>query len=214
MKQYINKTYINNKGTSPLAIIGSIIAACFLIVLIVIAFVAGYYNTFVNVDQSVEKSWGNVETAYQKRFNLWPALIETVKGSASFESQTYVAVAEARSSFNGASTVADKQKYASEFDSAISRLLLTYEAYPDLKSNQNFLGLMDEFSSTENSIKWEVDQYNGKVQEYKVTVKSFPGNVFAGMFGFSPTKWNTFESVNGANVAPVVQFSGWSPLSN
>ena len=139
--------------------------------------------------------------------DLIPNLVEVVKGAANFEKSTYVAVTEARTKWINAKTPSDQLAATNEFDSALSRLLVTVEAYPELKASANYLALQDELSGTENRIKFERDNYNTAVQDYTQAVRMFPGNIFAGMFGFSADKWKMFESTAGAETAPQVNMS-------
>lgn len=201
---------VPNKKGNALLIVGVVLAAIIVLVLIFFLWVMGAYNSLVSQDTKTQQLWGNVETAYQRRFDLIPNLVSTVQGSANFEQGTLVAVTEARTKYLGASTVADKQTYANQFDSALSRLLVTVEAYPDIKSTEAFLSLQDELAGTENRIKWERDQYNNGVRNYQLTVRKFPTNIIAGMFGFQVDKWPTFKASDEAANAPVVQFGNFT----
>lgn len=194
---------MNNKGQ------GAIIALVVILVLIVgvILFAVSAYNNLVNLDVSTSKAWGNVETAYQRRADLIPNLVATVQGAANFEKSTYIGVAEARTQWLGAQTVNDKMVAGQNMESALARLLVTVESYPQLKANQNFLGLQDELAGTANRLKFEQDNYNGAVQNYQYGVRKFPSNLFAGMFGFSADKWQMFKANEGAKVNPVVNFT-------
>lgn len=195
---------MNNKGIGGALIVLIIIAA---VVVIGIFWVMGSYNSLVQKDLAVENSWSKVETAYQRRFDLIPNLVETVKGVANFEKSTYLGVAEARTQWTNAKTVNDKVVAGQQFESALARLMVAVEAYPELKANQNFIALQDELAGTENRIKFERDNYNDAVMQYKSAVRSFPTNFIAGMFGFGLDKWKMFESQDGAANAPKVNFS-------
>jgi LemA protein len=190
---------MNHKG--QLGIVLLVILAVFVAGILI---VAGMYNSLVQNDVAAGKAWGNVQTAYQRRADLIPNLVATVQGVANFEKSTYTAVTEARSGWTNAKTSEEKVAAAQSMDSALSRLLVVMENYPDLKANQNFLALQDELSGTENRVKFERDNYNKAVQAYQLSVRSFPTNIMAGMFGFSADKWKMFEADQGAQNAPKV----------
>lgn len=184
------------------------------IVLIVIGVIAllgiltmvALYNGIITRDADAEKAWGNVETAYQRRADLIPNLVNTVKGIADFEKSTYLAVTEARTKWLSAGTPNEKIAAGQQLDSALSRLLVTVENYPDLKANQNFLALQDELAGTENRIKFERDNYNNAVKNYKLTTRRFPSSMVAGMFGFDKDKWSMFAAKEGAEDPVDVEF--------
>jgi len=168
------------------------------------SFFAGNYNKFVRLDQAVKSSWAQVENQLQRRFDLIPNLVETVKGYASHEKEVLTEVTNARSKVGGAGTVPDKIAANNELSGALSRLLLVVERYPDLKANQNFLHLQDELAGTENRIAVERMRYNEAVKVYNQTIKSFPANLLAGMFGFKEGAF--FDAPKEAKTAPKVQF--------
>jgi LemA protein len=197
---------MNKKGGAGIIILG-VVGAILLIVFIVGAWVAGAYNSLVNIDTTVENKWGNVESAYQRRADLIPNIVETVKGVANFEKSTYIGVADARTNWQNAKTTDEKIQAGQQMDSALARLLVTMEAYPQLKANQNFIALQDELAGTENRIKYERDDYNTAVKNFKQAVRSFPTNILAGMFGFQVNKWAMFEAEKGAEKAPKVNFT-------
>jgi len=179
------------------------------VVVIVIAFsmysfVKGTYNTFVSLDETVKASWAQVENQLQRRYDLIPNLVETVKGFARQEKEVFIGVTEARSKVAGANNIPDKIKANNELSGALSRLLLVVERYPDIKSNQNFLRLQDELAGTENRIAVERRRYNETVKTFNVKIRSFPENLFAGMFGF--TKAAFFEVPETAKAVPKVKF--------
>jgi len=187
-------------------------AAITLIVLVVAIlfigmWIAGSYNTLVNKDVSVEGQWGKVQSAYERRLDLIPNLVATVKGSANFEQETQTQIAALRGGIKNAKTVSEMQTVDNKMASLISGINVQIEAYPDLKSTENFRALQDELAGTENRIKWERDNYNDLVKDYKASVRSFPSNIIAGMFGFSVDKWEMFASKEGAENAPTVDFS-------
>lgn len=182
------------------------------IVLIVIAsvivlsvlWVAGSYNGLVRSDEDVNNKWANVQSAYQRRADLIPNLVETVKGYASHEEEVLTAITNARSKIGSAQTPSEYADADAELSSALSRLLVVVENYPNLKANENFLSLQDELAGTENRIKTERDLYNNAVRGYNVKVRRFPTNIIAGMFSFE--KREMFEAESGAETAPKVDF--------
>ncbi|HNU85411.1 MAG: LemA family protein [Pseudomonadota bacterium] len=167
-------------------------------------FVKGTYNDFVTLDEKVKSSWAQVENQLQRRFDLIPNLVETVKGYAKHEREVLTEVTNARARVGGAGTIPDKIQANNELTSALSRLLVVVENYPDLKANQNFLKLQDELAGTENRIATERRRYNEAVQAYNVRVRSFPANLLAGMFGFGQATF--FEAPAAARTAPQVKF--------
>ncbi|MDP1991790.1 MAG: LemA family protein [Syntrophales bacterium] len=168
------------------------------------SFFKGTYNQFVTLDESVKSSWAQVENQLQRRFDLVPNLVETVKGYAKQEKDVLVEVTNARARVGGATTVPDKISANNELSGALSRLLVVVERYPDLKSNQNFLRLQDELAGTENRISVERRRYNESVQAYNVAIRSFPANLLAGMYGFEKAAF--FEAPAAAKTAPQVKF--------
>jgi len=165
------------------------------------------YNTMVQQDENVKGKWAQVENAYQRRADLIPNLVNTVKGAANHEKETLQAVVEARakaSSITVDPTNLTEEKVQDQFSGSISRLLATVESYPDLKANQNFLSLQQQIEGTENRINTERRAYNEAVQEFNTTVRSFPNNLTAGMFGFKAK--GTFTAQAGADKAPTVSF--------
>jgi len=168
------------------------------------SFFKGTYNQFVTLDESVKSSWAQVENQLQRRYDLIPNLVETVKGYAKQEKDVLVEVTNARARVGGATTVPDKISANNELSGALSRLLVVVEKYPDLKSNQNFLRLQDELAGTENRISVERRRYNEVVQAYNVAIRSFPANLLAGMYGFEKKAF--FEAPAAAKTAPQVKF--------
>ena len=167
-------------------------------------FFKGTYNTFVSLDEAVKSSWAQVENQLQRRYDLIPNLVETVKGYAKQERDVLVEVTNARARVGGAATVPDKISANNELSSALSRLLVVVERYPDLKSSANFLRLQDELAGTENRISVERRRYNETVQAYNVAIRSFPANLLAGMFSFEKAAF--FEAPAVAATAPQVKF--------
>ena len=182
----------------------------FLIVLGVIALViilslVGLYNGIVSKNEAITASWAQVENQLQRRNDLIPNLVNTVKGYAAHEKSVFEEVTAARSAWAKAGTVDEKVKAASQVDSALSRLLLVAENYPNLKANDTFLKLMDELSGTENRIAVERMRYNQAVRDYNVTVRMFPGNIVAKRFGYKiATEY--FKAEEKAKGVPEVKF--------
>ncbi|MDZ4247383.1 MAG: LemA family protein [Dehalococcoidia bacterium] len=164
----------------------------------------GSYNKFVALDEKVKSSWAQVENQLQRRYDLIPNLVETVKGYAKQEKDVLIEVTNARARVGGAGKIPDKIAANNELSSALSRLLVVVEKYPDLKSNQNFLRLQDELAGTENRIAVERRRYNEAVQSYNVAVRSFPGNMVAGVFGFEKAAF--FTAPAAAKAVPQVKF--------
>jgi len=185
-----------------------VLLAIVVIVFLGILWAIGSYNSLVKKDVAVEKAWGNVQTAYQRRVDLIPNLVETVKGVVKFEQDTQTKIAALRSGITTATTPAQLTAAGTQVNDFIRGININVEAYPDLKASQNFLSLQDELAGTENRIKWERDNYNEAVQSYKTSVRSFPTNFVARMFGFNLDKWDMFEAEKGAEVAPKVNFTG------
>jgi len=174
------------------------------IVLVLVLFLYSSYNNFVSLDETVKSSWAQVENQLQRRYDLIPNLVETVKGYAKQEKDVLVEVTNARAKVGGAVNVPDKISANNELSGALSRLLVVVERYPDLKSNQNFMRLQDELAGTENRIAVERKRYNDAVRAYNVAIRSFPGNLFAGMFGFHSGAF--FEAPTQAKTAPQIKF--------
>ena len=189
--------------------IGAIVA---FVALLVIWSVSSY-NSLVTMDESVSTSWGNVENQYQRRADLIPNLVNTVKGYAAHEKSTFQAVVEARSKATQMTIDADNltpekiaayQKAQGEVGAALSRLLAITEAYPELKANQNFQELQAELEGTENRISVERKRFNDTAKEFNTKIRKFPTNIVAGMFGFEKRPY--FEAEEGPNKAPEVNF--------
>jgi LemA protein len=165
------------------------------------------YNGLVSAKAFVENKWAQVETQYQRRMDLVPNLVATVKGSANFEQETFKQVTEARSAWAQAKTISDRGQQiqaAANFDSAFSRLLVTVEAYPQLQATQAFRDLMTQIEGTENRIATARKDYNDAVFSYNVKVQRFPGLIAARVFGFVAEK--TFQAQQGSDLAPKVDF--------
>ena len=183
------------------------------VIFVIYSWVKGINNTAVTLSQDVEQSWGDVQTAYQRRNDLIGNLVNTVKGAAEFEKSTLTAVIEARSKATAVKIdpanitpeqLAEFNKAQSGVSSSLSRLLVTVEAYPELKANQNFLKLQDELASTENQILTARTRFNEAVKPYNSHIKTFPNSLFAGLFGFKEKVY--FNAVEGADKPVEVKF--------
>ncbi|WP_298615524.1 LemA family protein [uncultured Odoribacter sp.] len=194
------------KGYIVLIVIGVIILAIFL-------WFRGSYNGMVKMNETVAAQWSNVENQYQRRLDLIPNLVNTVKGYASHEQQTLTDVVNARAKATQTqinfeqldeATMQRLNRTQGELSSALSRLMAISESYPDLKANQNFLELQAQLEGTENRIAVERRKFNDTVRTYNAYIRQFPKNLIAGMFGFTPKPY--FEASAGAETAPKVEF--------
>lgn len=178
-----------------------------LIAVAVVAFfgLAGYYNRLVTLGQGVENQWAQVETQYQRRFELIPNLVRSVEGIMGQEQEVFGMIAAARTRYAGSETVDEQARAASQLESALGRLLVIIENYPELKSSENVTQLMDELAGTENRIAVERGRYNDLVRDYNVAIKRFPGNLVAGIMGFDEHAY--FEAAPGAETAPEVNIN-------
>ncbi|WP_207535414.1 LemA family protein [Desertivirga arenae] len=171
------------------------------------------YNTMVQLDEQVQAQWGQVQNVYQRRSDLIPNLVNSVKGAAKQEQETLTRVIEARAKATSVQVDPDKltpeniqkfQQAQGELSTALGRLLVVTENYPDLKTNQNFLELQAQIEGSENRITVERQKFNEVTQQYNSKIRTFPNNIFAGMFGFE--KKGYFQAEAGAQKAPTVQF--------
>lgn len=171
------------------------------------------YNSMVNKQEAVNSQWANVENAYQRRADLIPNLVSTVKGYAAHEQETLTQVVEARSKATQSvvdpsnlteESIQEFQQRQGELGSAIGRLLMIQESYPDLKANENFLALQDELSGTENRISVERNKFNQLAQDFNSYIRQFPRVIYAGWFGFKSKAY--FQSAPGSDTAPKVEF--------
>jgi len=176
-------------------------------------FLTGSYNGLVRLDEQVKQSWSQVENVYQRRLDLIPNLVETVKGYAAHEKETFIAVTEARSKAAGTlspDTINNPQKFQAfqesqtALSSALSRLLVVVEKYPDLKANENFLSLQAQLEGTENRITVERGRFNEAAQMFNTKIRQFPTSILASTFGFSSKEY--FKADAEAKVAPKVKF--------
>lgn len=184
------------------------------IVLVLAGFLMKPYNQMVQKDETCSKAWANVENAYQRRMDLIPNLAKTVQGAADYERGTLEAVIEARSKATSVQvdpsnlteeSLAKFQAAQDQLSSALSRLMVVVERYPELKANQNFLELQSELEGTENRIAVERNKYNETVGEYNTYIRRFPNNIIAGLFNFD--KKGYFKAAEGADKAPEVDFN-------
>ena len=175
-----------------------------LIIVIVVGSAVGSRNRFVALDEGVTAQWANVETVLQRRFDLIPNLVNTVKGYAAHESDLLTEVTRLRSQWAAASTSAEKVDIANQMQGALGRLMVVSENYPDLKANQNFIALQDELAGSENRISVERRRYNEAVRSYNTAIRKFPGSFWAGLFGFE--RRTPFEASPAASTVPTVQF--------
>jgi LemA protein len=181
-----------------------VLGVILLVVVMIGGSAIGSKNRFVLQDEGVTAQWANVETVLQRRFDLIPNLINTVKGYAAHEKGLLTEITRLRSQWGSAKTPDEKIKAAGEMQGALSRLLVVAESYPDLKANQNFLALQDELAGTENRISVERRRYNETVQAYNTSIRRFPGSVWAGLFKFE--RRTSFESTPEASIVPRVEF--------
>ncbi len=184
------------------------------IVIVLAAMFVKPYNKMVQKDEECSKAWANVENAYQRRMDLIPNLVKTVQGAADYEKGTLEAVIEARSKATSVQvdpsnlteeSIAKFQAAQEQLSSALSRLMVVVERYPELKANQNFLELQAQLEGTENRIAVERGKYNETVNDYNSYIRKFPNNIIAGMFNFD--KKGYFKAVEGADKAPDVNFN-------
>ena len=181
-------------------ILGLVIA-----VLVLTAVIIGVYNGIVSKHETITAKWAQVENQLQRRNDLIPNLVNTVKGYAVYEKGVFEAVTNARSQWAKAGSVDEKVKAAGSVDAALSRLLFVAENYPNLKADSTFLKLMDELSGTENRIAVERMRYNDAVRDYNIAVRMFPGNIIAGVSGYKVAS-EYFKAEEKAKIVPEVKF--------
>lgn len=195
-----------NKSWIILGVVG-------LLILFLVFSVVGSYNSMVTKDEAVSGQWSQVENVYQRRADLIPNLVNTVKGYAAHEKETLEGVVNARAKATSTSIDASKldaeaiKKFTTAQDglsSALSKLMVVVEKYPDLKANQNFLELQAQLEGTENRITVERQKFNEAAKDYNTFIRKFPRNIWAGMFGFD--KKDYFEAAQGSEKVPTVQF--------
>jgi LemA protein len=174
------------------------------IVVILGLWVMGLYNGLVRLRQAVRNAWAQIDVQLQRRHDLIPNLVNTIKGYAAHEKGTLDAVVSARSRATSATTTADKIQAEGELSGALSRLLMVTEAYPELKANQNFIALQEELTSTENRVAFARQAYNDAVTQINTGIQTFPAVLIAGMFGFKEEPF--FQTSEAEKKAPTVQF--------
>jgi LemA protein len=192
-----------NKG---LIVVLVVVAVVVLIVLVFFGQYVGVKNTLVQKNEAVKAAWSQVDIVLQRRADLIPNLVETVKGYAAQEQTVFGDIAKARSALLSAGSPQQKIAANGQLDGAIGHLLAIVENYPQLKSNENFLRLQDELAGTENRIAVERKRYNDALQDYNTYVQQFPNSFFAGMAGFKPNE-AYFEASEGSRAVPKVNFS-------
>lgn len=185
--------------TKKYVIIGAIA-----VVVILLASIIGGYNSLVNLEADVQESYANIETQLQRRYELIPNLVATVKGYAAHEEEIYTALADARAKLGSASNAQEAAQANSELDSALSRLLVVVENYPELKASDNFKQLQIAIEGTENRISTERIRYNENVKKYNTAIIRFPKSIIASVFNFE--KAASFTASENAQNAPIVSF--------
>lgn len=192
-----------------------VLAVIAVAILMIFSSFKGTYNKMVVLDESVSASWSQVENVYQRRMDLIPNLVNTVKGYASHEQETFAQITEARSKAGGTIQVSDEvlnnpesfkrfQQAQSEIGSALQRLMVVSENYPELKADKSFLALQDQLEGTENRIAVERKRFNDSVKNYNLYIRQFPRVMIANMMGFSEKQY--FQASQGADEAPEVSF--------
>lgn len=181
-----------------------VIGVVLLVILIPFGYLKGTYNSLVRMDEGIKGAWAQVENQLQRRYDLIPNYVETVKGYARHEKEVFVKVTQARSKVAGAGAISEKIAANNQLSSALARLLVVVERYPDLKANANFIRLQDELAGTENRISVERRRFNEAVKVYNIKIRSFPTNFIAGMFGFE--KATFFEVPKEKQEVPKVKF--------
>ena len=200
--------------TKLIIIVGAILALIILVVIGVVLWGTGIYNSCVSGEEKVTSSWSQVENVYQRRMELIPNLVETVKGFAKQEKDVFLGVTEARSKVNNINLSSDIiddpakfqqfQNAQGEMSSALSRLMVVVENYPELKSNENFLNLQSQLEGSENRIAVERKRYNEVAMEYNTFIRKVPNSLIAGYYDFKPKEY--FKMQEGADTAPKVEF--------
>lgn len=190
----------NERGSVGLIAIIAIIAVIVIAAMIIVP----KYNSLVTGEEQVDASWAQVENQLQRRFDLIPNLVNTVKGYAEHEEEIFTQIADARTEYGNANTVGEAAEANNDLFSALARLLVVVENYPNLKADAQFTRLMDELAGTENRLAVARKDYNDTVQQFNNDVRRFPGNLIAGMFGFDQKDY--FEIKDGVEDAPAVDF--------
>ena len=193
------KTKLQGMGTTSKVLIG--IGVLFLLFIL---WTATAYNSFISLQTTVDENWANIEAQYQRRIDLVPNLVNTVKGYAMHESELFTAITQLRSRWQTAGTREEKIQTAQNIDGALGRLIVVAENYPQLRANENFLSLQDELAGTENRIAVARTRYNEAVKNYNTATRRVPTNIIAGLFGFQQKP--SFQAQTGAEKAPEVKF--------
>ena len=175
-----------------------------IVLVLIISFIAGTYNSLVQLRNKVKDQWAQIDVQLKRRFDLIPNLVETVKGYAKHESETFKEVVEARNKFKTASTPEEEMAASGELTGALNKLFAVAEAYPELKANENFLSLQNDLKDCEEKIAYSRQFYNDSVLSYMNKVQMFPSNIIASMFGFKEMKY--FEASEGEKETPKVSF--------
>ena len=184
--------------------IGGVLLGLIVLLVVVGLYLMGAYNGLVSARESADNQWAQVESQYQRRFDLIPNLVESVKGVMEQEKEIFTALADARTRYSGAQSPEAKVEAANQVESALSRLLVIVENYPELKSSETMQTFMAQLEGTENRISVERMRYNEIVRDYNLKIKQFPTAFIAGMFGFDERSY--FEAATGAETAPKVSF--------
>ena len=182
-----------------MALIGVIV-----VIVLIVLWAFGTYNSLITAREEVNSQFSNIDTQLQRRSDLIPNLVNTVKGYAAHETQVMTQISDARAKLAGATTVEEKAAANDELNGALSRLLVVVENYPDLKADSQYTALMDELAGTENRIAVARKDYNDTVQKYNKKIKVFPAVIFANMFGFDEAQY--FQASEGAQTVPTVDF--------
>jgi LemA protein len=183
--------------------LGLLIVVIFLLIVVGIGII-GPYNRLTRLDVAIDKSWAEVNNQLQRRNDMIPNLVETVKGYATHERELFEHIADARAKLAGATSIPDKISASNEMSGLLSRLLVVVENYPQLKANENFMRLQDELAGTENRLAVARNRYNEAVGNYNTQIRVFPTNFLAGIFGFGPRAF--FEVPEAAKQVPAVKF--------
>lgn len=185
------------KYIAPVAIIA-------ILVVIFVVFFVGRQNSLIRLEEDVEAAWSEIDNQLQRRSDLIPNLVATVRGFAEQEQEVFSSIADARARLAGAQSVSETAESYEELQGALSRLLVISEAYPELRSNENFIRLQDELAGTENRIAVARNRYNEQVREFNTAIRVFPGSIVAGMMGLDEKEY--FEISEAARSVPRVEF--------
>ncbi len=191
-----------HRGSSPVLGISAIVV---LVILAGAFYLWSAYNQLVSMDEGIKSAWAQVENQLQRRADLIPNLVATVKGYAAHEREVLEGIADARARMAGARTVEEKMNASNALDSALGRLLVVVERYPNLKADRSFIRLMDELAGTENRLAVERKRYNDLVQSYNIKIRRFPERTVAGLFDFQKATY--FQVAESARAVPKVEFA-------